>query len=128
MKFILVIGFLCLNSVAIAQGNLQFNQVVSLSGSIGLNSVCSNVLELYTVPLGKVVKIEYFEVVTSGCQYHYLSINDIEVSKGAFPTWLKAGDVVRVHRTHGSCFGCATTSFSLSGRHHFSAIEFNIVP
>jgi hypothetical protein len=126
--FLFTMGFFFLGSVK-AQGNLQFNQVVTVSTTT------------MTVPAGKVWKIESYsesEVTfnsnySSGCvnvNYHrplvinnnnyYFFGNMATASSGAnyistgnkLPIWLKSGDQIRT---------VCSSDFA-------SVIEFNIVP
>jgi hypothetical protein len=129
MKYIVVLFFALLFNEAHAQGNLQFNQVVTVSTTS------------MTVPAGKVWKVESYsesEVTfnsnySSGCvnvNYHrplvinnnnyYFFGNMATASSGAnyittgnkLPIWLKSGDQIRT---------VCSSDFA-------SAIEFNIVP
>ena len=129
MKTFLFLGVLFLLGSFYAQGNLQFNQVVTVSTTT------------MTVPAGKVWKIESYsesEVTfnsnySSGCinvNYHrplvinnnnyYFFGNMATASSGAnyittgnkLPIWLKSGDQIRT---------VCSSDFA-------SAIEFNIIP
>ena len=104
-----------------AQGNLQFNQVLLLSAS-------SNNTAQWTVPLGKVWKIESMGG-NAACVYVYLN-NQMAfehsgpvVSSGGYyrhsassPIWLPEGTVLG----HSAC--------TSSAYRWFSVLEFNIVP
>jgi hypothetical protein len=54
MKQIFFVLFLFIGSKLSAQGNLQFNQVINLSGS-----------QTYTVPAGKCLKVESIQVINA---------------------------------------------------------------
>jgi hypothetical protein len=103
-----------------AQGNLQFNQVISASFNLGSNANSTTL----TVPVGKVWKIE-----SMGCNNytpHNISyvINAIAFSvipgyqKDAGSTiWLKAGDTFYLRNLVNYASGV-----------YYSILEFNIVP
>lgn len=130
MKNTLLILAIAFSSASFSQGNLQFNQVLSYSQTFNTSasgSLYSFTSPLYTVPTGKVWKIEKFVmheesssltsgwlVVNSGCK-----LFPDEVNSG--PVWLKAGDefVAKVSVSGGSNF---------SGDFFISIIEFNVVP
>jgi hypothetical protein len=130
MRSFLFSIFLLLGMFSFSQGNLQFNQVLSYSQTFNTSasgSIYSFTSPLYTVPSGKVWKIEKFVmhetsssltsgwlVVNSGCK-----LFPDEVNSG--PVWLKAGDefVAKVSVSGGSNF---------SGDFFISIIEFNVVP
>ena len=109
-----------------AQGNLQFNQVLTYTQSHGLSSCGSNVCSwtgpTYTVPTNKVWKIEYF---SQGGQYPAsLLVNssfDVNSVNGS-PIWLKSGDQVQLRRV------CTTANCLSGGSYLLSIIEFNIIP
>jgi hypothetical protein len=116
--FLLVLFFLGSYN---AQGNLQFNQVLLLSAS-------ANNTAQWTVPLGKVWKIESMGG-NAACVYVYLN-NQMAfehsgpvVSSGGYyrhsassPIWLPEGTVLG----HSACSSTAYRWFSI--------LEFNIVP
>ena len=118
LLFVLVLFFFGLFN---AQGNLQFNQVLLLSAS-------ANNTAQWTVPLGKVWKIESLGGYAA-CVYVYLN-NQMAfehsgpvVSSGGYyrhsassPIWLPAGTVLG----HSACTSAAYRWFSI--------LEFNIVP
>jgi hypothetical protein len=54
MKILLLSFFLFPFSILFSQGNLQFNQVINLSGS-----------QAYTVPVGKCLKVESIQVINT---------------------------------------------------------------
>ena len=116
------------SSISFSQGNLQFNQVVSLTQSFtggygGTQNVYSYTGGAIVVPTGKVWKIEKISINGgnngSGVRInnaHSLSISDANTG----PIWLKAGDEMKVYN---SCYSCT----SLAGSYFISVIEFNIV-
>jgi hypothetical protein len=111
-----------------AQGNLQFNQVVSLSqsfiGTAGGSNTFNYTGSPITVPSGKVWKVEKISVNGgnngSGVRInnlHSLSVSDANTG----PIWLKASDELKIYT---SCYSCV----SLSGSYFISIVEFNIIP
>ena len=108
---------------SLAQGNLQFNRVISTS--LVLNAGQSS--SLITVPAGKVWKIESITANVSGNSNHTYEINGNALA--IFPIssppeinygkWLKAGDTFKVSN---SPYGANPTTY------YYSIIEFNIVP
>ena len=132
MKKLFTLAVLSLCSLLLApcsnaQGNLQFNQVLSYAQLHGLSSCGSNVCSwtgpTYTVPTGKVWKIEYF---AQGGQYPAsLLVNssfDITSVNNGSPVWLKAGDQIQLRRV------CTTANCASGGSYLLSIIEFNVVP
>lgn len=141
MKHLILISLLVLSVTFVkAQGNLQFNRVITevLSNSSPSVISCSNNYELvFTVPVGKVWKVEFIRTgsqaqsyvllpgVSSYCSA-FLSGGPVNVgmlttnttsNPGALldtPVWLKEGTKISFWGT--GLFGV------------FSAIEFNIVP
>ena len=113
-KALLILSILAVAIGAKAQGNLQFNQVITgaASLSIGANS------GLLTVPANKVWKIEAVNMpAVTGMQ---MQINSIGTSIGncIFPFWLKAGNTFSVFN------GATSAAYSIQ----YSIIEFNIIP
>ena len=110
--------FVSLNTVA--QNRLEFNRIVSLSGSV----VSGQIIQLDTVPVGKAYKITSF---TNSYLFIGICINnliypnnqDLRAYNFHFPIWLKEGDVLGVQDN--------STNGSTSNMYHISAIEFNIV-
>ena len=107
-----------------AQGNLQFNQV--LTQTVTLTGTSSS--SVLTVPAGKVWKIEqmldtysyagtsgYFKINGKQFYIHEMPNSTQYITKG--PIWLKAGDTFCVYNT-------ASGSYD----YFYSIIEFNIVP
>jgi len=97
-----------------AQGDLQFNQVLTFSG----NTTESNI---YTVPAGKVAKITKAIEKFNTSNYHSrITFNGVITYNISYETltgmWLKEGDVM------GSYVGNTLDYWVLS------IIEYNIVP
>jgi hypothetical protein len=111
MKILLLSFFLLPFSLLFSQGNLQFNQVLTYSG----NSPSS---PIYTVPIGKVWKVE------SAVCFNYtgttvFKVNNYTVlynNSNVQPIWLKAGDFCQM--------GATNTASS----YFISIVEFNIIP
>ena len=143
-KRILFISLITIVQFTYAQGDLQFNQVLSYTGSVSCNTgnCGANSPSSYTVPAGKVWKLEsagYNSNKVSGYfSQAYLIINGTgayggimnQGSEAAYsgklissPVWLKAGDVLSWGMNSNSGTG-GTFSVSM----HLSIIEFNIVP
>ena len=130
MNFLSLFVFILLfNSVAFSQGNLQFNQVVSYSGTSS-----SNNSPTWIVPVGKVWKVEtafasYGSTanrrvyVDAGGGFSFFSISNSNETTipHVLPIWLKAGDQVYVF---ASCSNCGTQTLN----YVISIIEFNIIP
>lgn len=115
MKIFILSFFLFPFSFLFSQGNLQFNQVITGNGLLG-PTASSNT---YTVPIGKVAKIEAINNINSTT--FQIGINSSEVPLGycKFPFWLKGGDVFYVRDGRGT---------GNPQNFHFSIIEFNIIP
>ena len=122
MKTFFFLILLLLSSIAYSQGNLQFNRVVNDAGYIVVtNNACTDGFSAtFTVPTGKVWKIESFVTLTSR---NYIMLNGKQISpSNNAPFWLKAGDAFYFY-TAGVC-----NQSGNSLNWFFSAIEFNIVP
>lgn len=109
-----------------AQGNLQFNRVITLTGSLATNQGSSS--STSTVPAGKVWKIEGIWDNTANYPDIVIQVNGINVQyfKGSTgpsyssggTMWLKAGDVIMFYHASSS----SQTNYVCS------ILEFNIVP
>ena len=133
MRIFILFVLLISIETSLAQGNLQFNQVVTYTGT-GSGSF-SYVSPSWTVPAGKVWKIESASPnlgntavsravnINAGASWgsFALTTSSQETTKNPFTIWLKAGDLVQLQAA-GNC--CSTTSFSYA----ISIIEFNIIP
>jgi hypothetical protein len=119
--FVSFIAFIAMPTfTAKAQGNLQFNQVISASFNLGSNANSTTL----TVPVGKVWKIESMGCNNYTPQNISYVINAIAFSvipgyqKDAGSTiWLKAGDTFYLRNLVNYASGV-----------YYSILEFNIVP
>lgn len=111
MKKLIFIAICLISLQVTAQGNLQFNQVLSLDANSGGNPV--------TVPAGKVWKIEsvafssnnaYFQIQWGGVNYFVLN-NSTPYAN--LPYWLPSNESV---------------SLVANVNAKVSIIEFNVVP
>jgi hypothetical protein len=116
LKYLIQLILSCALSTSLfGQGNLQFNQVLTFTGSATGN------ITLDTVPVNKVWKIEAHSsdinqilININGFRYDY----NYNGSMNTSPIWLKTGDVLSL-----------TTSPPGPNRHYFfSILEFNIIP
>jgi hypothetical protein len=109
--FVLAALLFAFNMATHAQGNLQFNKVIS--GAANLATISS--IGLMTVPAGKVWKLEGVNYTN----YTNLVINGVNMPNGSwcFPFWLSAG----------STFNLASSSGN-GAQVQYSIIEYNIVP
>ncbi len=144
MKNLLLILTCALSTSLFAQGNLQFNQVITQNYSITENAYnsISNSNTSLTVPSGKVWKIEsvIFKTYSANNTYDpncFLMINGFNVlfetgssygndSGGALnhqPIWLKAGNQIGFSMKNTCATNCLQ---SMDG--FISIIEFNIIP
>jgi hypothetical protein len=128
---ILLLSTLC-SFAAYSQSNLQFNQVLTYAGRLATTTGAGDSTSTWTVPPGKVWKIESasgaFAYVTSPV---YLIVNGIKVfdvyiynstttRNVYFPVWLKAGDAVRMAEYN--------TSNNFYTDYFISIVEFNLTP
>ena len=133
MKKILTIAILLFSMASYAQGNLQFNQVLTYTGSLNNTQQVSST---YTVPLGKIWKIKYvsnlpFKIVSQGTYADYyagfgLIVNNIWTYGGNYnELYLKAGDTLKIgyynQSFQSTYFAGITFDFVIS------LVEFNIV-
>jgi len=134
----LLLAFLCFSTPLLAQGTLQFNQVLFLQSS------AANTVLLGTVPAGKVWKIEHVGGVPTTC-YCNFSFNGQNIAFGVGgmqvgntlerfqnegmvlpPIWLPAGTPITAFNC-GNCFMCQNWSCTNPYR-YLSIIEFNVIP
>ncbi len=115
-KYSLILFFL-ITLGAKAQGNLQFNQVITKSGYL----TCGSSSDVLTVPSGKVWKLEYYTNSNDEGGFH-IYINNIQFVSGtdSRPVWLKSQDNLRYSQTTTIYGTCYPTYYFLS------IIEFNI--
>jgi hypothetical protein len=139
MRFLIFFIFnISMTFLTQAQGNLQFNKVKTLTGTIpGQTS-----LNLDTVPAGKVWKIEsiglsplFLQIGGYACSETFFAINGVEFVNHAprvnnsnlvvlnnQSLWLKAGDRIGyIYRSLGG--NCNTNQ-----PYVISIIEYNIIP
>jgi hypothetical protein len=125
-----------------AQGNLQFNQVLTFTGYItgscqvaypGASCNVTASSPIWVVPQNKVWKIEYKSRTDGGAHFKFflnaVSIVDLleRAAVDNAPLWLKANDEIRFEAY------AATTNYNQSGAtvnipYVISIIEYNIVP
>lgn len=145
MKVVILSFLSFLGSFLYGQGNLQFNQVISENFSIsgGVFNTLYDASNSYTVPVGKVWKIEsvsfssssvnstyapsvFLKINGSNVLFNYGSqknINDYGGSLTTQPIWLKEGDIIGFSMRNR----CTTTCLqSVDG--HVSIVEFNVIP
>jgi hypothetical protein len=143
-NFFLIIALSSLSILSKAQGNLQFNQVLTYSGNLtslgsgGSGTTASS--PTYTCPAGKVWKIEsktrapklvMYSYGLLKCYLNSILFTDLYTTDGSLggsahmidnaPIWLKAGDNI-YYEYINTGNGNYTTSYYLS------IIEYNIVP
>jgi hypothetical protein len=128
MKIIILSFFLFSFSFLFSQGNLQFNQVITYSQLYTTTlsgSTHSYSSQIYTVPVGKVWKIEKFIMRNNNSVTTFLKVNNAfqisptEINPG--PVWVKEGDQIQsVTSTLGGG--------NFTGGFFISIIEFNIIP
>jgi len=147
MKKLLSILFIFFTLQSFAQGNLQFNQVLTYSGTIN----CGQASPTWTVPAGKVWKIEYRSVVAGnpnknlgygmvGPSGPLFSLNNIKLSDFHYdysnsgntlyltadqnhPMWLKAADQFQF-----SLDGSGNCDYYPKYNYAISILEYNIIP
>ena len=124
--FFFLFAFFILGSFN-AQGNLQFNQVVTLTGTLTTSPVVVG-----TVPAGKVWKIEHNASERNGyaanisfvcnnvASYAYFGSTGNPPTQGHVkgPIWLKSGDYIQL----------INSSVSYPSHYFFSIVEFNVIP
>ena len=116
MKTRILILVMAISFIGNAQGDLQFNQVLTYT----VNGTQANV---YTVPAGKVAKIAKAIEKSDTSQYHSVfTINGAyNQPNNNFPQkdgmWLNAGDII------GSTTGSYGDSYNIT----ISIIEYNII-
>jgi hypothetical protein len=130
-KLILISGFIFFSLNSFCQGNLQFNQVLTFSGALTGSTTIS---PTYTVPAGKVWKIEYLSETrkrtgSTGNPYFGAVINgtaqNIEI--GSNPIWLKEGNTI-YYRNYGFNLDGLDGWGTLLQSYLISVIEYNIIP
>jgi hypothetical protein len=131
-NFFLLIALSTLTLLCKAQGNLQFNQVLTYNGNLTLYwNGPAGVSPIYTCPTGKVWKIESKTrtplTINGGQLLSYLnSTSLIDLYPGTTdnsPIWLKAGDNI-----YFDIINTAFTGNNITTSYYLSIIEYNIVP
>lgn len=142
MKLISLFLFICFAQSLIGQGNLQFNQALTFENTGTWQAgVADYSSPIYTVPNGKVWRIEYINLRrtwTHNPQQAQLIINGKVIydnlgetpdlsggmvnSELKCPFWLGASSTIRANFTGGN------QNVFYQGSYFFSIIEFNIVP
>lgn len=143
MKKLLFISFLFVSLGLFSQGNLQFNQVIQLSGTERVTGLTGSVstgwknVSTITIPDGKVWKIESADMsvwddnrsfASGGLQKGSIQFGDFVLYKFSgnhyihqkWPIWLKSGSY-QLKLVNGE----STDSSSL--HYQIFALEFNIV-
>jgi hypothetical protein len=133
MKKIITITILLFSMASYAQGNLQFNQVLTYTGSLNNTQQISST---YTVPVGKIWKIKFvsklpYKIASQGPYADYyqgfgLIVNNIWTYGENFKElYLKAGDTLKIgfynQSNQSTYFAGITLDFVIS------IVEFNIV-
>lgn len=130
MLFLIALTFCAF--VMQAQNNLQFNRVVTVEADsfFNCNSNCGDtfLLQRFTVPAGKVLKIESINIQGTSVNFR-LCLNKTPFSTtstnytNVFPIWLPAGE----HKLY--FFYRENGNLSITGRYSYlmSALEFNVV-
>ena len=127
MRKLLFLFFLFISLGFTAQGNLQFNQVVTLTGTTIIDP-----FTLASVPAGKVWKIEHSSAARAGSPAYVSYVCNNVSSPNSLPQtnwatyklqvdgpiWLKAGDSIKF----------SYSSVNNATDYFYSIIEFNIVP
>ena len=114
MKNILLILAIAFSSASFAQGNLQFNQVVTYEGNFSIYT------PWFKPPANKVWKIENSYIFKSTNCNAYFQVNGFtaDANNGdRYPIWINDQDSIR---SYFNCGGSNTYSISI--------LEFNVVP
>ena len=124
---------LTFTSLAFSQGNLQFNQVLTFTGSFN-DYGCNTSEILGVIPSGKVWKIEYIGGKRSSSGYEDgLIVNgaaiiiNVNSTSRTFPIWIKAGDQIAFYSCGQNATGTNSSSKTYTS-YLISIIEFNIIP
>jgi len=139
-NFVLIIVLSNLTILGKAQGNLQFNQVLTYNGTL-TSSTSPGLSPTYSCPAGKVWKIEsktktpcknngyyvnYPAVTTLNCYLNGTWFQDYYVSEeiNNSPLWLKAGDYIYFELINQNTIAFPNASYP----YFMSIIEYNITP
>ena len=115
MKHLFTFLLVAISATCFAQGNLQFNEIVSFSGTTN----GTQTIQLDTVAVDKVIKVTS---LNSTSTYVQIMINNLTHGYGSsqtnvrLPIWLKEGDMLGIQSTWNGNYD-----------YHISGIEFNIV-
>lgn len=132
MKKLFIILAFCLISKGLrAQGNLQFNQLLTYTGEL---TGAVTLSPTYTVPPGKLWKLEYLtetRIITgsTGNPFFGAYINGKAqmIEKGSSPIWLKAGDTIYYRNFGLGQYGTDGWAIPMQ-TYLMSIIEYNIIP
>ena len=136
MKHLLTCCLFLFLGLCFSQGNLQFNQVLTFTGTVTSNNGFVN-SAINTVPLGKVWKIEHvggstslmgngtqygitINNATSICYWGSSPANQLLKVKEICPIWLKSGDNIS--------FYWSQYNQTQSCDFIISIVEFNLIP
>ncbi len=134
MRNILLILTIAFSISSNAQGNLQYDSTLTITGSLTDSWLPGNTVygSVYTVPTGKTWKLESAVFSVYGSSYNFtllinskpFSMNSSILDYVKFPIWLKAGDTVQVG------YDYASGSSNPPNTEHFllSILQFNVVP
>ncbi|MGO4817383.1 hypothetical protein [Flavobacterium sp. W22_SRS_FP1] len=133
MKTILLTLAIAFSCTIFAQGDLQFNQVVTKTGTSTATATT------YTVPTGKIWKITgvFSGAYASNASFFGLNINGAKIVKvnhsnngngyvNNDPIWLNAGDTVAIYAGELGTGGIVAVNPDYAWT--ISIIEFNVVP
>ncbi len=122
-KAVLLSLFFLFSLKSSAQGNLQFNQVRTYGGTITAGYCWTEQGTVYTVPNGKVWKIENFSSINNDGSFRLMINGVVYDDLVNSPIWLKETDTFAFVVSCNNGIGQSTT------RNWFcSIIEFNIIP
>lgn len=143
-----MIALLLFSMASYAQGNLQFNQVLTYSGTLN----CGQASPTWTVPAGKVWKIEYRTTVSGNTNYDnnslsgpygpFFSLNGTKLTDKLIPSsvtpyqaygvtpnqfqplWLKSNDQIQfsLNGFNTDCGDYKKYNYAIS------ILEYNIIP
>ena len=125
MKHLFTFLLVAISATSFAQGNLQFNQVINVSGV----SAGSNIMTTVTVPTGKVWKITSSSWMSANGGLvsnwlclgpHSINGNQSGVDPAKLPIWLEPGSY--------EVKWCNPTDNFIGQRYAISGVEFNVVP
>jgi hypothetical protein len=131
MKKLILITICFISLQLYAQGNLQFNQVLTLSYTGSIPAQSTNSLGTLTVPAGKVWKIEsgsrvaitgnfFGNVTTARFMLDDFTVIGHKDDPVSYPIWLNEG-TYNIYVSH-------STGNTVSYKWGLSIIEFNVVP